>query len=153
MNDNNPTDYQNFLSMFDPAKMAEQFQSFIENSPVQGIDTHSLLDMQKKTFETFISANQSAVSSAQLIMGRQAEMFQQVVKDAQTKLNELSESDPSEAVEKNIESVEQSLQQAMENFKEIAEMMQAAYKEVAEKSEKQMQENILELQNVLSKTQ
>ena len=53
----------------------------------------------------------------------------------------------------NAEAIEQGLQQAMANFQEISEMMQATYADVSAQFEKRMQDSLREFQDILANAQ
>ena len=152
MTSNNQFDYQSLMALFDPAKMAKQFETALSNSPLAGMDTAGLMASQKKTMEAMMNANQSAVSGAQQLFQRQAEMLQQAMTETQETMKQMSDTEPTEAAAKNAENLEKGLKQAMENFEEIAGMMQSTYQEVTQQVEQRMQENVQELQDVLAKS-
>ena len=139
--------------MFDPTRINQQFQAMMENSPFASQEAKDLMESQRKTMEMLQKAQQSAVTGAHSLAHRQGEMMQQAMQDAQAKLAELSSSEPAEAMQKNAEAIEQGLQQAMANFQEISEMMQANYADVSAQVEERMQQSLRELQDILEKSQ
>jgi len=144
-------DFQAFADLFDPARINQQFQAMLDSSVFASQEAKELMESQRKTMEMLQKAQQSAVTGAQSLAQRQGEMMQQAIHDAQTRLAELSSSEPAEAVQKNAEAIEQGLQQAMANFREISEMMQATYADVSSQVEERMQESLGELQDILEK--
>ena len=153
MKDSKNNDFQAFADLFDPARLNQQFQAMLDNSPFASPEAKELMETQRKTMEMLQKAQQSAVSGAQSLAQRQGEMMQQAMQDAQAKMSELANSEPGKAMEKNAEAIEQGLQQAMANFREISEMMQATYADVSAQVEERMQQNLRELQDILEKSQ
>ena len=151
MSQNNPFDFSKLFTQMDPAKMATQFQEMLAGIPFAHIDPAVFAESQRKNFETLIEANQAAVSGAQTLLQRQSEMMQNALTEAADALKTAAGSDSVETAKKNADQIEVSVERAMDNFTEIAGMVQQVYSEVSEKVEQRMKENIDELRENLSK--
>jgi phasin family protein len=110
------------------------------------------METQRKTLESIKQANETAVSGAQSLMERQTEMMQQAMADAAKAMQNLSESEPSEVVSENAALVEGAVKKSMENFGEIADMIQGIYTEISDQVERRMEESVNEMKESLAKT-
>ena len=151
MSSKNPFDFSDLFKQMDPASMAQQFQEMLANSPVANLDPGAIAESQRKNMETLMQANQAAVSGAQNLLQRQSEMMQTALAEAADAVKSLSESEPAEFAEKNIDLIESAMTKSMNNFSEIAEMIEGIYGEMSEKVEQRMKENLEELKDTLAK--
>ena len=151
MSSKNPFDFSDLFKQMDPASMARQFQEMLANSPVANLDPGAIAESQRKNMETLMQANQAAVSGAQNLLQRQSEMMQAALSEAADAVKSLSESEPAELAEKNIDLIENAMTKSMSNFSEIAEMIEGIYEEMSEKVEQRMKENLEELKDTLAK--
>ena len=131
--------------------MAQQFQEMLSNAPIANLDPGAIAESQRKNMEALMEANQAAVSGAQNLLQRQSEMMQAALSEAAGAVKSLSESEPSELAEKNIDLIEEAMTKSMSNFSEIAEMIEGIYGEMSEKVEQRMKQNLEELKETLAK--
>ena len=131
--------------------MAQQFQEMLSNAPIANLDPGAIAEAQRKNMEALMEANQAAVSGAQNLLQRQSEMMQAALSEAAGAVKSLSESEPSELAEKNIDLIENAMTKSMSNFSEIAEMIEEIYGEMSEKVEQRMKQNLEELKETLAK--
>ncbi|MGI9319761.1 MAG: phasin family protein [bacterium] len=150
MSSNNPFDFSDLIKQMDPAKMAEQFQEMLSKSPITNLDPSTIVESQRKNMETLMQANQAAVSGAQTLLQRQSEMMQTAFTEAAQAVQSMSDTEPSELAEKNIDLIESAMSKSMENFSEIAGMIEDIYGEMSDKVEQRMKQNIDELRQTLT---
>ncbi|MGB5706081.1 MAG: phasin family protein [Arenicellales bacterium] len=152
MSNKNPFDFSDLIKQMDPTKLAQQFQEMLSSLPVANLDPSAIAESQRKNFETMMQANQAAVSGAQSLLKRQAEMMQTTLSEGAQAVQSLSDSEPSEMAEKNTELIENAMKKSMDNFTEIAGMIEGIYGEMSEKVEQRLKENLDELRDTLAKT-
>jgi phasin family protein len=152
MSDNPKFDFETLFKQFDPNQMAKQFQEMFANSPFGDMNTTDLMETQRKTLESIKQANETAVSGAQSLMERQSEMMQQAMADAAKAMQNMAESEPAEAASDNAALVEEAVKKSMENFGEIADMIQGIYTEISDQVERRMEESVNEMKESLAKT-
>jgi len=152
MSENTKFDFETLLKQFDPAGVARQFQEIIANSPLGNFDPADMAESQKKTLEAIKQANEAAISGTHSLMTRQSEMMQQAMTDAAEAMQNLANAEPSEVANENVAMMESAVKKSMENFGEIAEMIEGIYSEISGKVEKRMEESVEELNEVIRKT-
>ena len=79
---NNPFDFMNNFNQFDPQAMMRQMQSAFGDYKIPNVDMEALAKSQQKNMEALMKANEAAVAGTQELMKRQAELFQEALKEA-----------------------------------------------------------------------
>ena len=153
MSTHNPFDPAEIMRNMDPAKLASQFQEMLASSTFASLDAAALADIQRKNMEAMFAASQASVSGMQSVLQKHSQMMQKAAAEAADAIKAASESGPEEVARKNTEAVEQALKTAMDNFSEIASMVQQGYSEIAENVAQRMQQNLEELRESISKSQ
>ena len=87
-----PSDVRKLMTEFDPNKLISQFQNVLKQYKLPGVDIETMVASQKKNVEAVIAANRIAVEGVQTIAKRQAEVFQESMKEAQQAISSLSKS-------------------------------------------------------------
>lgn len=151
MNEKSPFDFEQLMKQFDPAEVTRQFQQMFASSPFSHLDPEKMMESQKKTVETIKEANMTALNGAQKLMKRQSEMMQQAMAEAAGAMKDLSEAEPGKVAEEQTAMVEGAVKKAMENFEEIAEMIEGIYTEVSGKVEQRMEQSVQELHDAIAK--
>ena len=150
MKEKNPFDFEQLMSQFDPAKVAEQFQQMLANPPYSQLNVAKLMESQKKTLESIQKANVTAVSGAQQLMKRQSEMWQQAMTDAGEAMQKLSAAEPTEAGKEQAATIEAAVKKSMENFEEISAMIGDIYNDISGQVEERMEQTVQELQDAIA---
>ena len=153
MSDPNKFDFSELFKQFDPMDMAKQFQEAINQSPLKNLKADDLLEMQKKTLDTMLSANQTAMEGARDLFSKQSEMMQQAVSDTTEAVQKMTNTEPSEIPAEQAAVIEDAIKKSMQNFSEIAEMIQSTYGEVSKQMEQRMRDNAEELKQALNKSE
>jgi phasin family protein len=126
-----------FTQMTDFSKMLESFK-------FPGIDMTSLLDSRRKDIEALAEANRLAYEGMQALVRKQTEMLTASAQEIQAAAARMSGGNPAEAMNKQGEFVQQSLQKAFENMRELAEMARKSQVEalaaISQRAEQTMQE-------------
>ena len=115
----------------DPTKVVDEVAKAIKQFSLPGVDVESLVASQKKNLEAVTSANQAAFQGLQAVAKRQAEILQEVMKEASTAVGSLSKAgSPPEIVAKSTELTKGAFEHALANMKQLAELVTKASEEV-----------------------
>jgi phasin family protein len=135
------------LGQFDISKM-------LGNLQVPGFDVNVLMTTQRKNLEALNAANKKAVESMQAIAKRQAEILAQAMAEVSTSANQItSVASPQEMTAKQAELVKQAFEKALNNMRELAEMVNKANTEAFAILNQRMNESMAELQGVVAKVE
>ena len=115
----------------DPTKVVDEVAKAIKQFSLPGVDVELLVASQKKNLEAVTSANQAAFQGLQAVAKRQAEILQEVMKEASTAVGSLSKAgSPPEIVGKSTELTKGAFEHALANMKQLAELVTKASEEV-----------------------
>ncbi len=126
-------------SLEDMGKLLEQFK-------LPGIDTDALVEWQRKDMETLAEANRQAYEGIQALARRRAEILRDTLAQWQSALGGLAGQD---AWAKQSEAAQQGIQQAIANFRELAEMEAQVRGDAWKVVQDRLQENMANLQKLL----
>ena len=114
----------------DPTKMVDEVAKAIKQFSLPGVDVESLVASQKKNVEAVTSANQAAFQGLQAVAKRQAEILQEVMKEASTAVASLSKAgSPPDLVAKSAELAKGAFEHALANMQQLAELVTKASEE------------------------
>ena len=148
---NNPFDFMNNFNQYDPQAMMRQMQSAFGDYKIPNVDMEALAKSQQKNMEALMKANEAAVAGTQELLKRQAELFQEALKEASTASQNLSTgANPQEAAAKQVELVQAAVEQALKNSTEISEMVSKTQSEVAETVNARVTEGLKEVKDVVA---
>jgi len=107
---------QNF-PFFDPKNFADM--------KIPGIDIDAVIASQKKNLEAATQASAVAFEGFQTVMRRQAELFQQYLKEAQIVAQTAFDTTaPEEKLVRQTDQIRSAYEQALTNLKELSELLQ-----------------------------
>ena len=96
----------NNFNQYDPQAMLHQMQAAFGDYKIPNVDMDALVQSQQKNMEALMKANAAAVSGTQELLKRQAELFQEALKEAgDAAQNMEAGANPQDAVAKQVESV------------------------------------------------
>ena len=151
-NVNNPFDFTNVFSQYDPQAMLRQMQSAFGNYQIPNVDMTALTEAQQKNMEALMEANQAAITGTQELLKRQAELFQEALTEAGEAAQSVSTSgSPQEASAKQMELVQAAIEKALKNSTEISEMIRETQSSVAETVNTRMIEGLKEVKDTIAK--
>jgi len=134
-----------FLEM-DVTKLLSEFK-------VPGADFEALLASQRKNIEALTQANKLAIEGIQTVARRQSEILRQGFEEATAQMRELMQpSSPQDRVAKHTELAKSSLEKAISNARELAEIVAKAQSEAFDVINRRMTEGMDEVRNLVSKT-
>lgn len=150
-NTNNPFDFMNNFNQHDPQAMLDQMQAAFGEYKIPNVDMDALAKTQQKNMEALMKANEAAIAGTQELMKRQAELFQDALKEAGDAAQNIEAgSDPQKAVEKQVELVQAAVEKALKNSTEISEMVGKTQSEVADTVNTRVAEGLKEVKEVVA---
>jgi len=136
--------------LFDPTKMLTDFIKTMEQFKVAGIDMTAIMEARRKDFEALTAANQTALQGMQALGEKQAEILRTTLTELQSLLQQAAQlGSVAEKSAKTDELVQQALQKALANMRELAEAGYKAQADTFAVVSKRVQENIQELKTLL----
>ena len=150
-NPSNPFDFMNNFNQYDPQAMMRQMQAAFGNYQIPNVDMSALAASQQKNMEALMKANESAISGTQELLKRQAEIFQEALKEASDAAQNMTTgSNPQEAAAKQAELVQAAVEKALKNSTEISEMVSKTQNEVAETVNARVAEGMQEVKDTVA---
>lgn len=127
-------------SMEDLAQLMEKFK-------MPGIDVNAFMEWQRKDLEALAEANRAAYDGYKSLIQRRNEILQEAFVDWQSRMQGML--DPS-AMTRQTEAARESMQRAVDNFRELTEMEAEARQRAWKIMQERLQENMEQLQALLN---
>lgn len=125
-------------SLADLTQLAERFK-------LPGVDVSALVEWQRKDLETLAEANRQAYEGMKALAERRKEILQDTFVQWQSTLKDAAGPD---VLAKQTEAAQQGVQQAIANFRELAEMEAKTRNDTWKVLQDRMQENMANLQQM-----
>src|ERR1700674_1077620 len=135
---------------FNPTNMLANFTKMMEQFKMPGVDMDAIMEARRKDFEALALANQTALRGMQALGEKQAAILQTTLTELQSLMQQAAQ--PGSATEKPAKAgqlVQQGLQKALVNMRELAEAGYNAQADPFAVVSKRVQENIQELKTLL----
>ena len=130
--------------MATPVTQVADFSKILESFKFPGVDMTSLLEARRKDVEALAKANTLAYEGMQALVRKQTEMLNASAQAIQAAAGRMSGDNAAEAMAKRGAFIQESLQTAFENMRELAEMAQKSQTEslaaISKRAEQTMQE-------------
>jgi phasin family protein len=126
-------------SLGDLGKLVEKFK-------VPGIDIGAIVDSQRKDMEALAEANKQAYEGIKALAQRRNEILQEALAQWQEAMKDATGKD---ALSRNAERAKKGVQQAIANFRELAEMEAQSRSKAWKVLQDRFQENVTNLQKLL----
>ena len=126
-------------SLGDLGKLVEKFK-------VPGIDIGAIVDSQRKDMEALAEANKQAYEGIKALAQRRNEILQEALAQWQEAMKDATGKD---AMSKRAEMAKKGVQQAIANFRELAEMEAQSRGKAWKVLQDRFQENVANLQKLL----
>ena len=126
-------------SLGDLGKLVEKFK-------VPGIDIGAIVDSQRKDMEALAEANKQAYEGIKALAKRRNEILQEALVQWQEAMKDATGKD---ALSRNAERAKKGVQQAIANFRELAEMEAQSRSKAWKVLQDRFQENVTNLQKLL----
>jgi phasin family protein len=111
-----------------------------------GVDMQAIVDSQRKDMEALAEANRQAYEGIKALAQRRNEILQEALVEWQAALKDATGKD---AISKSSERAKQGVKQAIDRFRELAEMEAESRRKAWKVLQDRFQENLANLQNLL----
>jgi phasin family protein len=111
-----------------------------------GVDVKAIVESQRKDMEALAEANRQAYEGIKALAKRRNEILQEALAEWQAAMKDATGKD---AISKNAERAKQGVKQAIDRFRELAEMEAETRRKSWKVLQDRFQENLQNLQNVL----
>jgi phasin family protein len=138
--------------MSTPFTQITDFSKMLESFSFPGVDMTSLLEARRKDVEALAKANTLAYEGMQALVRKQTEMLKASAQTIQAAAGRMSGDNPTESLAKRGEFIQQSLQTAFENMRELAEMAQKSQTEALATISKRAEQTMQELKALSQRT-
>jgi phasin family protein len=123
-------DFTKILKDFDATKMADQISNLMKNYKLPGVDVDSIVANQRKNVEAMTNANRVALEGMQAVIKRQVEILQETMNETSKAFDSIAKAgSPPEAAAKQAELAKSAYERALNNARELAEMISKAQQE------------------------
>jgi len=129
----------------DITKMMEQFQQF----KLPGLDVSALVEARRKDIEAIAEANRQAYEGMQSVAQRQAQIMQDAMAQWQLLASSMSGQDAAQAQAQQVEIAKRSMETALANMRELAEMAADSQRKAFETVSKRANENIEDMKKMM----
>ena len=128
------------------AKLFGDLGKLAERIKVPGIDVAAIVESQRKDMEALAEANKQAYEGIKALARRRNEILQEALVEWQEAMRDATGKD---ALAKNAERAKRGVQQAIANFKELADMEAKSRSKAWKILQDRFQENLAHLQKLL----
>ena len=118
----------------------------VENFKLPGIDVNAIVESQRKDMEALAEANRQAYEGIKALAQRRNEILQEALVQWQDAMKDATGKD---AMSKRAEMAKKGVQQAIANFRELAEMEAQSRGKAWKVLQDRFQENVANLQKLL----
>ena len=142
-------DFSSFAVNFDPTKMTEEFTKAFSSFKVPGVDMNAMLEAHQKNLDALTNANKTAFAGFQAIATRQAELMKQALESSSAAAEDMMKSGtPQEATVKQVDLVKTTIEKALADMTEIAEMLAKSTNEANAAINKRVLESLEEVKKI-----
>jgi phasin family protein len=128
------------------AKLFDDLGKLTAKIKVPGIDVAAIVESQRKDMEALAEANKQAYEGIKALAQRRNEILQEALVEWQEAMKDATGKD---ALAKNAERAKRGVQQAIANFKELADMEAKSRSKAWKIVQDRFQENLANLQKLL----
>ena len=118
----------------------------VGNFKLPGVDVKAIVESQRKDMEALAEANRQAYEGIKALAKRRNEILQEALSEWQAAMKDATGKD---AISKSAERAKQGVKQAIDRFRELAEMESETRRKSWKVLQDRFQENLQNLQNVL----
>jgi len=118
----------------------------VGNFKMPGVDVKAIVESQRKDMEALAEANRQAYEGIKALAKRRNEILQEALGEWQAAMKDATGKD---AMSRNAERAKQGVKQAIDRFRELAEMEAETRRKSWKVLQDRFQENLQNLQNVL----
>ncbi|RZT39120.1 phasin family protein [Cupriavidus agavae] len=138
--------------MANPSNPFTDFTKLLEQYKVPGVDMSSVIEARRKDIEAITEANRIAYEGMQALVQKQTEILSRSMQEIQATVQKMSAGgNPADAMAQQGQFVQQGIQAALNNMRELAEMAQKSQAEALAVISKRAEQNIEDARNVLKR--
>jgi phasin family protein len=146
------SDVRKLMTEFDPNKLMSEFQNVLKQYKLPGVDIEALVASQKKNVEAIIAANRIAVEGIQTIAKRQAEVFQESMKEAQQAISSMTKAtSPQDLAAKQTDLMKTAFEKSVATMREMAEITTRSSQEATKTINARITATLEEIRNYMTK--
>jgi phasin family protein len=144
-----PFDVRKLMSEFDPSKLMGDFQNMLKKYKLPGVDVDALVASQKKNVEAVVNANRIALEGMQAMAKKQAEVFQETMREATQAVSSLSKaSSPQDLAAKQTELMKTAFEKSVTTMRELAEILTKSSQEATKAINARITASLEEIRNL-----
>jgi phasin family protein len=144
-----PFDVRKLMSEFDPSKLMSDFQNMLKRYKLPGVDVDALVASQKKNVEAVVNANRIALEGMQAMAKKQAEVFQETMREATQAVSSLSKaSSPQDLAAKQTELMKTAFEKSVTTMRELAEILTKSSQEATKTINARITASLEEIRNL-----
>jgi len=129
------------------------FTKLLEQYQLPGVDMASVIEARRKDIDAITEANKIAYEGVQALVQKQTEILSKSMQEIQAAAQKMTAGgNPAEAMAKQGEFVQQGLQTAFNNMRELAEMAQKSQAEALAVITKRAEQSIEEAKRLMKGT-
>jgi phasin family protein len=141
---------ENFL---DPSRITADLTDRLKAFSASGIDVEAIMAGQRKNIEALAAASRTAMESLNAVGKRQAEILQETMSQTTHSMETLGKaSSPMDLAAKQAELAKEGFERALENMRELAEMVTKAQHTTMDAIGHRVSESLGEFKQTASKT-
>jgi phasin family protein len=126
------------------------FTKLLEQYKLPGVDMASVIEARRKDIDAITEANKIAYEGMQALVQKQTEILSKSMQEIQAATQQMTTSgNPAEVMAKQGEFVQQGLQAALNNMRELAEMAQKSQAEALAVITKRAEQSIEEAKSLM----
>jgi phasin family protein len=129
-----------------PQKLMSEFTKLFEQFKVPGIDFNAVLESRRKDIDALAAANRTALEGVQALGQKQIDVLKTTIDEVQTLLKQ-SKDMTAPAAARDL--VNQAVQRAFTNMRELADVAYKSQSEAVAVVSRRVQENIEELKTLV----
>ena len=141
--------------------MAEQSRSFVDmftqfaqQLKLPSVDTEQLIEQHRKNIDALARSAQAASAGATSLATKQSELFEEAIREISAMVRDYKPLDnPQDAVAKQTEFARKAFEAAVNNTRDVAEMVQKSNTEVLKIIQDRMRESLEEIRSSMEKKQ
>jgi phasin family protein len=139
-------DMSKFAVDFDPTKLASEFAKMAGTMDIKSVDVDGIVKSQQKNVEALNAANTAVVEGVKAVATRQGEIFKTTLSETQAAFGKLGDvKSPQDAAAKQADLMKVGFETALNNMRELADMVTKANAESAEKINTRITESLDEI--------
>lgn len=132
--------------------MRMDFSKMMAGMKMPGVDVNAMMSGYSRNIEALSEANKRAYEGMQAVMTRQSEIFKQTMEEAAAISREMaSQRKPEDIAAKQAEVTKLAFQHALENMKELADMVAKANNDAAGVINARIKQSLAEVRDLYMK--